>query len=113
VDGVGRRRHAHHLRPAPGDRAQVGVGQLVRLDHQPLGGVDFGDRIGNFEIKNVCRTFQPFGVRGAFEHLAAIGALAFEHAARIVQAVGQHVNIRLRPRHQLAVKPDDAIELVE
>jgi hypothetical protein len=105
--------YAHHLRTAPGDRAEIGVRQVVLVDHELLGGVDFGDRIRNLEIEDVGRVLQPLGMRGALEHLAAIGALALEHAARIVQAVGQHMDIGVGPRHQSAVVPDDAIDLVE
>src|SRR3954468_23709879 len=45
-----------------------------------------------------------------FEDGAAIGALAFEHAARIMQAMSEHVQSSVTPRHQLAIVPDHAIE---
>src|SRR5262245_7730192 len=48
----------------------------------------------------------------AFEDLPAIGALALEHRARIVQAVGKHVQGGLAPGHELAVVPDDPFEAV-
>ena len=49
---------------------------------------------------------------GALEDLAAIGALALEHAARIVQAVAEHMQIGLVPGHEFAVVPDDPFEPV-
>src|SRR5258707_15701912 len=52
-------------------------------------------------------------MRGALEDPAAIGALAFEHAARIMQAVSENVDVGVGPRHQLPVVPDHAIDLVE
>src|ERR1700694_2028658 len=50
---------------------------------------------------------------GALEDGPTIGALALEHAARIVQPVGQHMDVGIAPRHQFAVVPDDAIDFIE
>src|ERR1700730_6669578 len=50
---------------------------------------------------------------GALEDPPAIGALALEHAARIMQPVGQHMDVGVAPWHQFAIVPDDAIDLVE
>ena len=50
---------------------------------------------------------------GQLENLAAIGALALEHRAGIVQAMGQHVDLGVRPFDELAVHPDKAVKLVE
>ena len=44
---------------------------------------------------------------------AAVGALALEDAAAIVEAMGEHVNRRILPRHEFAVVPDDAGAIVE
>src|SRR5258705_3332309 len=49
---------------------------------------------------------------GALEDLAAIGPLAFEHGARIVQPVGADMERRVAPGSELAVIPDDAIKPV-
>ena len=43
----------------------------------------------------------------------AIGALALEHGAGVMQAMGQHMDIGIGPRHQSAIVPDDAIDFVE
>jgi hypothetical protein len=44
---------------------------------------------------------------------AVIDALPFEHAGGIVQPMGQHVGLRVAPRHELAVEPDEAVAVVE
>src|SRR5690242_19578812 len=46
------------------------------------------------------------------EDFAAVGALTLEHAARIVQPVGEDVHTGVLPRHQLAVEPDDPLKSV-
>ena len=56
---------------------------------------------------------QPLGVFGQLEDLAAIGPLTFENGAGIMQPVGQDMNFCIFPRHELAVKPDFAFELVK
>ncbi len=112
VDGVVLRRDAHHLGAAPGDRPHIGVLLPVLLQHQALGRVDLGDRVGDLEIEHLRRALEPLGMLGALEDLAAIGALALEHAAGVVQAVGEHVHRGIAPGHELAVVPDDAVEPV-
>ena len=78
-----------------------------------LGRVDLGDRIRDFEIKQLGGLFQPFRMRSRAEDRAAVGSLALEHAARIMQPVGQHVQRRAGPGHQLAVIPDEAVASIE
>ena len=112
MDFVVLRGNAELLRAAPGDRPHIGVALAVFLQHEALGRVDLGDRIGDFEIEHLRRPLQPFRVFGALEDIAAIGALAFEHGARIVQAMGADVKRGVAPRHQLAIVPDDPIEPV-
>src|SRR5262249_44344931 len=67
----------------------------------------------DLEVEDLGRSPQPHGMFGALEHLPAIGALALEHAACVVQAVGQQMDVGLLPRHELAVVPDDAVDIVE
>src|SRR6266702_4381725 len=52
-------------------------------------------------------------MRGRAEDRAAVGPLALEHAARVMQPVGKHVQGRAGPWHQLAVVPDEAVAAVE
>jgi len=66
----------HHFRAAPGDRAEIGIRQVVPVDHELFCGIDLGDRPWNLEIEDVGRVLQPLGMRGAPEDLATIGALA-------------------------------------
>jgi hypothetical protein len=112
VDLVVLRRDAHHLGAAPGDRTHIGVLLAVLLQHQALGGVDLGDAVGNLEVERLRRFLQPLGMLGALEDFAAIGALALEHRARIVQAVRADVQRGFRPLDELAVVPNDAVEAV-
>src|SRR5207245_1112314 len=48
----------------------------------------------------------------ALEDLAAIGALALEHCARIMQPMGADMERGIAPGHELAVVPDDSVEPV-
>ena len=113
MDFVVLRRDAELLRAAPGDRPHIGFFLIVLFQHEPLGGVDLGHRIGDFEIEDFGRAFQPLGMLGALEHDAAIGAFALEHAARIMQAVGEHADLALGRGNELAVEPDEIGALVE
>ena len=45
--------------------------------------------------------------------LASIDAQTLKDAGGVVQAVAQHVNTGLAPRHEAAVKPDFAIAVVK
>ncbi len=112
MDSIALRRNPHHFRPAPGDRADVRFLLAVLVDDKLFSGIDFGDRVRNFEIENVGRALQAFGVLGALEYLAGVGALTLEHATGIVQAVAQHMEVGLVPWHELSVVPDDAFEAV-
>src|SRR6266511_3920224 len=71
-----------------------------------------GDRIRNVEVEQLGRPLQPFRMLRALEDLAAIGALAFEYRAGVMQSVGEHMQRRLPPRDQLAVVPDHPLEAV-
>jgi len=56
---------------------------------------------------------QALGMLGQLEDLAAIGALAFEDGACIVQSVSENVNLCVRPFDERAIHPDEALELIE
>jgi hypothetical protein len=106
-------RDAERFGAAPGDRPDVGVLLIVLVEHKLLGRVDLGHRVGNLEVENLRRILQPFGVLGALENLSAIGAFALEHAACVMQAVGQHTDLALGGGNELAVQPDQVRTLVE
>src|SRR5262249_24036326 len=84
----------------------------VLVDDKLFGGVDFGDRVGNFEVEDIGRALQAFRMLSTFEYLAGIGALALEHTAGIVETMAQHMEVGLVPRHELSVVPNDAFEAV-
>src|SRR5262249_3280431 len=75
--------------------------------------VDLGDRIGNLEVEQAGGLPQPLGMLGTLEDFAAIGPFALEHAACIMEPMGEHVQLGVLPGHELAVVPDDAVALVE
>jgi len=64
-------------------------------------------------LDNARRIAQALGVFGAFVDRAAVGPLALEHAACVVQAMGEHADLRLRCGQELAVEPDQVRALVE
>jgi hypothetical protein len=113
VDLVALSRNAHHLRAAPGDRAQVGVLLPVLFEHQTLGRVDLGHAVGDLEIEDLGRFPQALRMLGGLEDLAAIGALALEHARSVVEAVGENVELGVLPGYDLPVVPDPSITLIE
>ena len=113
VDRVVLRRDAHHLRAAPGDRPHIGVGEMVSLQHFGLGGVDLRDAERHLEVEDLRGLPQAPGMVGGFENMPAIGALAFEDRARIVQPVGQNMHLGVAPLNHMAIHPDPAITIVE
>ncbi len=106
------RRHAHLLAAPPGERAHVAVLEVVGLDGVAAGLVDLGDRIGNGEVERLGAVVEALAVLGQLKDLAAVGALALEHGARVMQRVAQHVHVGVPPRHQLAVEPDETVAIV-
>ena len=113
MDVVVLRRNPELLGAAPGDRPDIRVLLIVLLQDGALGGVDLGNAVGNFEIHQLCRSLQALGVFGALENLAAIGALALEHGARIMQAMRQYADLAIGGRNEFAVEPDQIRTLVE
>ena len=43
---------------------------------------------------------------------AVVHPFTLEHAARVVQAVAQHVQLRVAPRYERAIEPDDTVAIV-
>ncbi len=113
VDAVVLGRNAHHLGAAPRDRADIGIGKALHAQQVAAGIVDLSHRIGNCEAEEAGGLVQALGMLGQLEDLSAIGALALEHGAGIVQPVGQYVNLRLRPFDEFAIHPDVTVKLVE
>jgi hypothetical protein len=106
MDLVVLRRDAERLGAAPGDRADIGVFLAVLFKNQALRRIDLGDAIGDLEVHDPGGIFQPLRMLGAMKDLAAVGALAFENAAGVMQAVGEHADLAVRRRNELSVEPD-------
>src|ERR1700747_66779 len=106
-------RHAQSFRTAPSDGTHIGVLLIVFFEHQLLGGVDLGHRIGNIEIQNARRILQPLAVLGASKNPSAIGALALKYADRIMQTMREYADLGFGSRNELAVEPDQIRTLVE
>ncbi len=106
-------RDAHHFRAAPGDRTHIGVDEAVLGERQRLGRVDLGHAPGHLEIENARRFLQALGMLGRLEDRAAIGALAFENRAAVMQGVGEDMNLGVAPGRQLAVEPNPSVSIVE
>ena len=117
-----RDRHVHRVaragdphvgaRAAPDQRADVGVGEPALRQRRRLRRLDLVGRIGCRHLQVLARLQQALGVRPALEDLAAVGPLALEDRAGIVQRVRQHVDLGLAPRHEGAVHPDHPVPVV-
>ena len=97
MDGRLLGRDAHHLRSAPGHRADVGVTEVHRFQHLTARRVDLVGAIGDLESHRLCRVVQPIGVLAQLEDSAFVSALAFKYAAGVVQRVRQDVQPRVAP----------------
>ena len=47
------------------------------------------------------------------KYAAVVDALAFEHTARIMEPMVEHVELGLAPRDEAAIVPDEAVTIVE
>jgi len=113
ADRIARGCHAHILtRAAERQHPDIGIAQPVGLQHRALGGLDLVHGIGDRHIHQRARFQQPLGMRAAFEHAAAIAALALEDRAGVVQRVAEDVHIGVAPVDELAVHPDLAVAVV-
>ena len=55
---------------------------------------------------------QPLAVLRGCENLAIVNARAFEDAASVVKGVRQHMDLRVTPRYQRAINPNEAVSLI-
>ncbi|MNC43257.1 hypothetical protein D3C75_921090 [compost metagenome] len=107
------RRDAELFGAQIGDGTDVAVRQAVLFTGFLAGGVDLGHAVGNVEVQQLGRAFQPLAVRRQLEDLAAVHTLTLEHRRAVVKAMGQNVRFRVPPGHERAVKPDPAVTIVE
>jgi hypothetical protein len=106
-------RDGKHFAAAPSDRAHIGIGLAVARQNLPAGGFDRLGAVRNLVAEDAGGGDQPLGVRVQLEDVAAIGPLALEHAAAIVQPMRQDVQLRFPPRHEGTIVPDHAITIIE
>ena len=83
--------------------ATMSLQTLVQLFH----------RIRDFKAQQLRRLMQALVCSRELEDLAVIDALAFEHAARIMQAVIEHMHFRIAPGEDFAVVPDESVAIVK
>ena len=106
------RRDTHHLGTAPGHRTHIAIAD-AKLLHHKLGGFDQRlAGIGDLESQRAGGFQKTLGVLLDLEDTAVVHPLALEHAARVVQAVAQHVQLRVAPRYERAIEPDDTVAIV-
>jgi hypothetical protein len=113
MDAAGLRRNTHLLAAAPGNRADIGVGKALALEHLVACRFQLFDRVGNLEIQHARRLVKALIVFGQLEDASAIGALALEYGARIMQPMRQHVKLGLLPGHEFTVEPDFTVQLIK
>src|SRR5262249_6398122 len=89
------------------------VRQLVGGDHVAADLVDLGNRVRHLEVERVCAVDQALRVLRKLEDLAGVCALALEYRTAVVQRVGEHVDVGLAPRDELAVEPYKPVAIVE
>ncbi|MNZ82469.1 hypothetical protein D3C78_1011670 [compost metagenome] len=113
VHTVEARRGGDHFTAAPGHRAQITLDHLVALQQFMARRFQFGQLIGDGKIHQVRRAVQPLTVLAQLEDPAVVDPLAFIHGARVMQAMGQHMQLRPGPLDELAVEPDNALALIK
>jgi hypothetical protein len=107
------RRHRQLLRAAPGDRADIGLGQVVSGQGLDAGVVDLRGGPGDLEAQQAAGVDQTLAVISQAEYIAVIGPFAFEDAAGIMQPMRQDMQPGVAPGHESAVPPDHAVAVVE
>jgi hypothetical protein len=113
MDGGVLRRDRHHLRAAPGDRADIEIAAAVGVDHLLLGSAQLFGAVGNGEIQQVRPISGSARNARRLVDLAGIGALALEHRAAVMQSVREHMQLGVAPGNQFAVQPDEAVAVVK
>ena len=103
---------AHLLAAAPGERADIGIGELVGAHDLARRLVELGDGVGNLEVEDLGGFEQALIVLGQLEDLAVIGAHTLEHGAAVMECMGEEMNARIRPWDQLAIEPDKPVALI-
>ena len=107
------RRHAQLVVAQPDQRAQVAAVQTIFAHDGLLGLFQLFGAEGHGHLEDLGRIQQAAGVLGQAEDggadVGVVGAHALEHAQPVVQAVGQHVDLRVPPVDELAIEPDFSV----
>src|SRR5262249_7472959 len=74
--------------------------------------VDLGHAVGDGEVHHLGALIKALAVLGELEDLPAVGPLALEYGAGIVQGMAQHVDVGLAPGNEPAVQPDETVAVV-
>ena len=101
------------LGTAPGDGADIGIGEAAGGEDLPAGGVDLLGGIGDFEAEDAAGLEQAFGMIVQTEDVAAISPFAFEHGAGIMQAMRENMQPGFTPGDEGSVQPDEAVAVIE
>ena len=100
------RRDCHHLRAAPAKGPHIAIGDVIRCQYGHLGRIDLLVGNGNVKIKHLAGGAQTFGMFRASKNGAAVGTLALEHKACIMQTVAEGVGLGVTPIHHFTIEPD-------
>ena len=113
MDRVVLSRDTHHLAATPGNRPDVSVDNAVGGHH--VIACLFENFIGprNLEPQDLCGPEQPVAMLTCLVDRAAITAFTFKHAAGVMQAMGQDMNLSVAPVDELAIEPDLAVTVVK
>ena len=76
------------LGAAIGERADIGIGKIVRLQDGVAGGIYFSGGLRQIKAKQFSRVYQPVCMLFQLEDVAAIGAFTLEDGGGVMQAVG-------------------------
>ena len=112
MDRVVLRGDPHHLGTSPSHRSHVAVADAKRLDNKLRSVDQHLAAIGDLETQNAGGIQQALSMLLDLEDSAVVDPLALEHATRIVQAVAQHVQLRVAPGNERTVMPNDSVAII-
>src|SRR5581483_11589548 len=88
------------------------VEETIGPQHLVTGIVDLLNAPRQLETHDTGAIDQSSTMIGEPENRAIIGALPLEHRGGVVHRVGQDVHLRVAPRNQPAIEPDEAVAIV-
>ena len=97
---------------SPDHRPNVGFRQPVLGHDGGLRAFNLVRRVFNRHVQQPRGLEKAVGVLAILEYFSPVRALPFEYRGAVVHRVGQDVNVRLPPRHQRSVHPDESVAVV-